>query len=175
MGRTAEPVVGRFYDTTGVTLSPPPAQPNGPPIWVGSWGSAAGMRRVARLADGWLASGYNTTPEAFTTNLGALEAMLEAAGRDPSAFPTTMATTWLRVTDDDAEARSVVQLLSGMLRRPVDEVSDRLPVGSVARCVDLFGRYQAAGLQRILVWPVRDEVEQLERVAADVIPQIRPA
>ena len=84
-----------------------------------------------------------------------------------------MATTWLRVTDDDAEARAVIQLLSGMLRRPVDEVSDRLPVGSVARCVDLLGRYQAAGLQRILIWPVKDEVEQLERVALEVLPQIR--
>src|SRR5262249_35676473 len=37
----------------------------GPPIWIGSWGSDAGLRRVARLADGWLASAYNTTPELF--------------------------------------------------------------------------------------------------------------
>jgi len=32
------------------------------PLWIGSWGSAAGLRRVARLGDGWLASAYNTTP-----------------------------------------------------------------------------------------------------------------
>ena len=36
------PFVGRFYDTTGVTMAPPPAQPKGPPIWIGSWGSDAG-------------------------------------------------------------------------------------------------------------------------------------
>ena len=171
-GRPASPFVGRFYDTTGVTLSPPPAQPNGPPIWIGSWGSTAGLRRVARLADGWLASGYNTTPETFTTTLRVLEAMLQAEGRDPSTFPTTMATTWCRVTRDDAEARSVIDRLSGMLHRSVDEVVDRLPVGPVARCVDLLGRYQEAGLQRVLLWPVGDEVEQLERVAREVIPQL---
>ena len=55
----AVPVVGRYYDTTGVTLSPPPAQPKGPPIWIGSWGSTGAC---AGLGDGWLASGYNSTP-----------------------------------------------------------------------------------------------------------------
>src|SRR6185503_11302809 len=49
---------GRFY-STGEALLP---QPSSPPIWVASWGSAAGLRRVARLGDGWLASAYNTTP-----------------------------------------------------------------------------------------------------------------
>lgn len=34
------------------------------PLWLGSWGSAAGLRRVARLGDGWLASAYHETPEA---------------------------------------------------------------------------------------------------------------
>ena len=52
----SEAFVGRIYDTTGVTLSPGPAQPGGPPVFIGSWGSAAGMRRVARLAYGCLAS-----------------------------------------------------------------------------------------------------------------------
>jgi alkanesulfonate monooxygenase SsuD/methylene tetrahydromethanopterin reductase-like flavin-dependent oxidoreductase (luciferase family) len=56
-----EPFVGRLYNTTGISLTPPPAQPGGPSIWVGSWGSGAGLRRVARLSDGGLASGYDTT------------------------------------------------------------------------------------------------------------------
>ena len=41
-------------------LEPRPATP--PPLWIASWGSPAGLRRVARLGDGWLASAYNTTP-----------------------------------------------------------------------------------------------------------------
>ena len=39
-----EPFVGHFYDTTGVAMAPPPEQPKGPPIWIGSWGSDAGLR-----------------------------------------------------------------------------------------------------------------------------------
>ncbi len=63
--RDPEPFVGRFYSTADIDLQPAPAQPDGPPIWIGSWGSEAGLRRVARLGDGWLASAYNITPSDF--------------------------------------------------------------------------------------------------------------
>ena len=173
MGRRRSPFVGRFYDTSGVgRLLPPPAQPSGPPIWIGSWGSTAGLRRVARLGDGWLASGYNTTPDSFATDWLTLKGMLEAEGRDPSTFPSTMATTWLYVTDDETEARAVYERLSQMLRRPIEDLLGRLPVGSPAACLELFGRYRDAGLQRVVVWPIRDEVEQLERIAAEIMPRL---
>ena len=42
-----------------------PAPGAGIPLWIGSWGSQAGLRRVARAGDGWLASAYNTTPGAL--------------------------------------------------------------------------------------------------------------
>ena len=163
------PFVGRYYDTTGVLLSPAPAAPKGPPIWIGSWGSPAGLRRVARLADGWLASGYNTTPEEFTTTWSTVRGMVEAERRDPSTFGCTMATTWCYVTDDQAEARAITERLSQMLRRPLEEVDGRLPIGSPAACVDLLGRYQSAGLQRVLLWPLKDEVQQIERIAEEVV------
>jgi probable F420-dependent oxidoreductase len=171
----APPFVGRHYDTTGVRLSPPPAQPKGPPIWIGSWGSAAGLGRVARLADGWLASGYNSTPETFASAWWKLAGLLEAEGRDPSTFSNAMATTWLYVSDDKAEAKAVNVRLSHMLHRPVEEVAGRLPIGSPAVCVDLLGGYRRAGLQRVLLWPVKDEVEQLERVAQEIIPELERA
>lgn len=173
--KEGSPFVGQYYDTTDISLAPRPAQPNGPPIWVGSWGSAAGMRRVARLGDGWLASGYNTTPETFTTGLATLHDLLDAVGREPSHFPTTLATTWLFITEDDAEARAVNERLSRMLRRPLDEIEGRLPVGSAAACLDLFGRYRDAGLERVLVWPMQDDVEQLQRVAEQIMAPLADA
>ena len=47
------PFVGRFYDTTGVTMAPPPAQPKGPPIWIGSGDPTQGS--VGWPAGRWLA------------------------------------------------------------------------------------------------------------------------
>ena len=87
---------GKFYNTEGVVLEPFPSQKSGPPIWVGSWGSRAGLQRVARLTDGWLASGYNTTPQLFATAWQQLQEFLDAAGKDPASFPNALASTKLR-------------------------------------------------------------------------------
>ena len=67
---------GSYYSTEGVEMRPLPRQTSGPPIWLGSWGSAAGLRRVARLGDGWLASAYNTTPELFQEGRARLDGYL---------------------------------------------------------------------------------------------------
>jgi alkanesulfonate monooxygenase SsuD/methylene tetrahydromethanopterin reductase-like flavin-dependent oxidoreductase (luciferase family) len=63
--REGTPFSGKFYNTDGMTLEPFPLRKGGPPIWVGSWGPKAGLCRVVRLTDGWLASAYNTTHELF--------------------------------------------------------------------------------------------------------------
>ena len=71
----------------GDELAPRPSRI---PIWIGSWGSKAGLARVARLADGWLASAYNTTPERFAAGRAALGA----------GFPSALATMWTWITED---------------------------------------------------------------------------
>ena len=45
----APPLRGHFYAWESTRLEPLPVQESGPPIWIGSWGSDAGLRRVARL------------------------------------------------------------------------------------------------------------------------------
>ena len=100
----SEPFEGAFYSTEGMDLLPAPIQPGGPPIWMGSWGSDVGLRRVARLADGWLASGYNTTPEAFGETLQRLHGHLRARGDRPEGVPNAVATMFLHLTEDAAAA-----------------------------------------------------------------------
>ncbi len=81
-------------------LAPAPRRPGGIPLWIGSWGSKAGLRRVARLGDGWLASAYNTTPDGFKAAKQSLSEQLHAHGRDPDRFPNALATMWTWVTED---------------------------------------------------------------------------
>src|SRR5262245_46121172 len=45
---------GNFTRFGHVTLQPKPAQPGGVPIWVASNNVEPGLKRVARLGDGWL-------------------------------------------------------------------------------------------------------------------------
>jgi len=79
------PDAPRHYPLPDAPLAPAPRRAGGIPLWIGSWGSDAGLRRVARLGDGWLASAYNTTPERFAQALKSLGEALGAAGKDAAA------------------------------------------------------------------------------------------
>jgi alkanesulfonate monooxygenase SsuD/methylene tetrahydromethanopterin reductase-like flavin-dependent oxidoreductase (luciferase family) len=162
---------GEFYSTEGITLEPYPAQQPGPPVWIGSWGSEAGLRRTARLGDGWLASAYNTTPEQFAGARLRLGEHLRAAGKDPDRFPNAIATMFFFVTEDRAAGGWVIrEVLGRTLNRPEEVLGERLLVGPAEECAEKIAAYQEAGVQRIFLWPVKDELRQLtlfrERVAA---------
>jgi alkanesulfonate monooxygenase SsuD/methylene tetrahydromethanopterin reductase-like flavin-dependent oxidoreductase (luciferase family) len=165
---------GRVYSTAGIALEPPPRRPGGLPIWIGSWGSDVGMRRVARLADGWLGSAYNTEPELFRAAREVLDRHLKAQGREPAAFPNAIATGFMYLTSDADQARRVRrEIVAPMIRREESEVERRLLIGSPAECVEKLSAYAEAGAQAFFVWPIADEIEQLEAFAAEVAPNVR--
>jgi alkanesulfonate monooxygenase SsuD/methylene tetrahydromethanopterin reductase-like flavin-dependent oxidoreductase (luciferase family) len=162
---------GAFYSSEGFSLAPTPAQRPGPPIWIGSWGSAAGLRRVARLADGWLASGYNTTPALFAQAWSDLQAELTKRGRDIARFPNGIATMWCFLTESRARADAMLQdVLAPMLNRPVEQLRAILPIGSVENCAEKLLAYAHAGAQRVFLWPLAEEHVQLEVLRERVVP-----
>jgi alkanesulfonate monooxygenase SsuD/methylene tetrahydromethanopterin reductase-like flavin-dependent oxidoreductase (luciferase family) len=159
----------RYFALPDERLDPAPVQHGGVPLWIGSWGSKAGLRRVARLADGWLASAYNTTPERFADARERLGDELRREGRDPNGFPSALATMWTWVTEERAEAeRMLDETLAPLLKRAPAELAENLCIGSAESCAELLSRYAAAGCQRVYLWPLGDERNQLERIAADV-------
>ena len=167
----AEPFTGRFYSTEGIDLRPRPARAEGPPIWIGSWGSEAGLRRTARLADGWLASAYNTTPALFAEAWDRLRMLLPEHGKDPDTFPNGLATMWFHLTSDPAEAERILrERLVPTINRPEDVLRDRLPVGPPEKMAEKLAAFRDAGVQRVLLWPVTEEVRQLELFAEQVQP-----
>src|SRR6266850_2580646 len=167
------PFVGRFYSTEGLSLEPRPAQTLGPPIWVGSWGSDAGLRRVARLADGWLASTYNTTPQVFGQAWQALRAKLPDHGKTAESFPNALATMWCYITDDRDEAdRVLTERVVPTVHRPEGMLRERLPIGPPELFAEKLAAFANAGVQRVFIWPVADEVHQLERFWNEVRPLV---
>jgi alkanesulfonate monooxygenase SsuD/methylene tetrahydromethanopterin reductase-like flavin-dependent oxidoreductase (luciferase family) len=111
-------------------LLPPPRQSRGIPVWVGSWGSRAGMRRVARAGDGWLASAYNTTPEAFTAALEVLGGELESQHRPTGDFPNALVTM---AGSASARRASAPSCCPGMPARGASECTSGRWVTSDAR------------------------------------------
>ncbi|MET0953934.1 MAG: LLM class flavin-dependent oxidoreductase [Aeromicrobium sp.] len=154
----------------GTPLEPGPVRPGGPPVWIASWGSPAGLRRVARLGDGWLASAYNTTPDDVARGRARIA---ELAIRP---LTCAVATMWTWVTDDDRDRRAVLARLATLLGRAEHDLAARLMVGSPEHCAELASAYAGVGVDRLLVWPVADHHGQLERFMQDVVPRVvRPA
>jgi alkanesulfonate monooxygenase SsuD/methylene tetrahydromethanopterin reductase-like flavin-dependent oxidoreductase (luciferase family) len=154
-------------------LLPPPRQSRGIPVWIGSWGSRAGMRRIARAGDGWLASAYNTTPEAFTAAMEVLGGELESQQRPSGDFPNALVTMWAWITGSRSEADRVLsEIVAPLVRRDPAELRGRICVGSAGECAELLSRYARAGCQRVHFWPVGDERRQIELIAGEVMPQV---
>jgi alkanesulfonate monooxygenase SsuD/methylene tetrahydromethanopterin reductase-like flavin-dependent oxidoreductase (luciferase family) len=154
-------------------LAPAPRRSGGVPLWIGSWGSSAGLRRVARLGDGWFASAYNTTPEQFGAAKERLSHELRARGRDPGEFPNALVTMWTWITPDAREAERVLRdVLAPLLGRDPDVLRDQLCIGPAEKCAELLSRYARAGCERVHIWPLGDEPRQIELAATAVLPAV---
>ena len=171
----------RFDEATAIlrallrdpTLAPAPRRSGGVPLWIGSWGSKAGLRRVARLGDGWLASAYNTTPEGFAAAKQSLSDELRARGKDPDRFPNALVTMWTWITADARDAERVLrEVLAPLLKRDPDVLRDQLCIGPAEKCAELLSRYARAGCERVHLWPLGDEPQQIELAATAVLPAI---
>jgi alkanesulfonate monooxygenase SsuD/methylene tetrahydromethanopterin reductase-like flavin-dependent oxidoreductase (luciferase family) len=76
---------------------------------------------------------------------------------------------WFHV--DERRASSVLEgVLSPAVHRPVEELRERLPFGSADAVATKLNAFRQAGVQRVFLWPVADELEQLRRFASEVIP-----
>jgi alkanesulfonate monooxygenase SsuD/methylene tetrahydromethanopterin reductase-like flavin-dependent oxidoreductase (luciferase family) len=161
----APPFRGRFYDTAGVDLEPKPVQKPSLPIWIGSWGSDAGLRRVARLADGWLSSAGpgHQSPQQFAADVERLNAFLVQVGKDPATFPNAVSTMALFISEDQDElARfggpGYVPRPAGIgvpqpPERPHEDPHAHDMVGTRAACIDKVRRWKAAGAQALFLVP----------------------
>jgi alkanesulfonate monooxygenase SsuD/methylene tetrahydromethanopterin reductase-like flavin-dependent oxidoreductase (luciferase family) len=171
--RNAPPFSGQFYAEASEPFEPFPTQESGVPMWIGSWGSEAGLRRVARLGDGWLASAYHVTPASFADALARLNQSLRQAGKEPASFPHALGTMFFYLTEDRRRAEELlVEVVSPALGRSVELLRERLPIGTPAECANKLLKLQAAGVQQVFLWPVEDEVSQLARFHEQVLPQL---
>ena len=69
---------------------------------------------------------------------------------------------WFYVTESRTEAEHRLDVLASLLARPVDPLRG-LPIGSAEHCAELITAFSNAGAQRIFLWPLADELTQLER------------
>ncbi len=172
-----EPTVtyhGRFRDVDGLAIQPKPIQRPHPPLWVGGSAPKA-LHRAVRVGDAFMGAGSSTTAN-FAEAVKTVRRELDEQGKDPAGFRIAKR-VYLTIDDDAARARE--RVLAGLHRiygdmRGIEEV----PVSGTADDVVRGLREVAgAGAEMILLNPVGTDVaadrEQLERLAAEVIPQFK--
>ena len=174
--RSPASFAGRFVRFADVAVEPRPAQPGGPPIWIGGRSDHA-LRRAARLGDGWVS--YLYTPERYRTALAEIRGFAAAAGRDLTAGRGFEAAHLaFTVVDDDWErARATAAAhLGRQYNLPFEALAAKYCVlGPPDRCAATLARFVEAGAQTIILGFVAGTdrmLEQLERFGAEVLPRL---
>ncbi|WP_204804197.1 LLM class flavin-dependent oxidoreductase [Mycobacterium riyadhense] len=164
---------GQFRDVDDLPVQPKPVQRPHPPIWFGGHAPKA-LARAVRHGDAFLGAGSSTTA-AFAEAAAILRQELAQQHKDPARF-TIGKRVYLMIDDDADRARE--RVLAG-LRRIYGEMPgiDTVPVsGTPADVARGLAEVIDAGAQMLLLNPVGPDVaqnrEQLERLAAEVIPRL---
>ena len=162
-----------FRDVDGLPIQPKPVQRPHPPIWFGA-NAAKAIARAVRLGDAFLGAGSSTTAS-FVDAVRTVRSELEKQGKDPAGF-TIGKRVYLMVDDDAGRARE--RVLAGLHRIYGDMPGiEAVPVaGTPGELVRGLRDVIDAGAEMILLNPVGETVaedrEQMERLAAEVIPQL---
>lgn len=165
---------GRFTRFEDVSIDPKPVQRPGPPIWVGGRSDAA-LARAGRQGDGWVS--YVVTPERYAESLQKIRAAAAAHGRSLAGFSTAHL-TFITVGRDRERARAAwVARLSRRYAQDFGPLAERYGVfGTPEQCLERLEAFRAAGCEYFLMNAICDppeEREQLEMIAAEVLPRLR--
>src|SRR5262249_24433034 len=162
---------GRFWQLKDAAMEPKPFQKPHPPIWFGASHPDA-LRRAVRYGNGFFGAGSSTTKQ-FAAHVPIVRQSLAEAGRDAASFKIGKR-VYIAVDDDGQRAR---RRIGETLHRiyPFFELSGLEAVavyGPPDACVRRLREVTDAGAELILLNPVFDEAEQMERLAAAVVPKL---
>jgi alkanesulfonate monooxygenase SsuD/methylene tetrahydromethanopterin reductase-like flavin-dependent oxidoreductase (luciferase family) len=162
---------GKYYQLEKISLEPKPFQKPHPPIFIGTWGSSeAGLKRVAKYGDGWMASAYNITPEKFKEKWKVLLSYREALGKDTRSFDNSIMSMFGYIDNDKDKVHNMVKdILSPALGRPAEQLENLLLFGSAEHCIQRIKALYEAGVKRIHFWPISDYVIQIEIFRKEIV------
>ncbi len=160
---------GRFWRLADARMEPKPVQRPHPPIWVGAHQPRA-LQRAVELGQGFIGAG-STSTAAFLDEVRTLRGLLAEAGRDPAQFGVGKR-VYIAIDADRRRAeRRLADWFGAFYGRR--ELAEQVAVrGEPAECVDRLRELVEGGARFLMLHPVFDELEQLERLAAEVAPKL---
>jgi alkanesulfonate monooxygenase SsuD/methylene tetrahydromethanopterin reductase-like flavin-dependent oxidoreductase (luciferase family) len=189
-----------WYSLAGATVRPAPAQPGGPPIWIGASAERA-IKRAGRLADAFMAM-PNATKGEVTSQLQMFGDARAQAGLAPALEAGRLIEVFCHSDSGEARRRVAPHLLTkyaayaswGLQNSGSDEdvegqsveeqfshlAKDRFVVGDPDEVVEgLVAQHQEVGLTHLtmrVTWPGSDPahaMECIELLGTEVLPRVR--
>ena len=174
---------GEYYRFDDIAMHPKPVQ-NPMPIYLGA-SAPEGIRRVARVADGWIVS--STSPEKTREGIGILREEIAAAGRDASAVQSCVQ-LWVSIGETESAARAVLdhslhfqQMCARKPELSADEHARAFAahdlLGTPEQIGDRIAAYADAGAGHLGLILLARDAEELSRSARllgeEVLPRFR--
>jgi alkanesulfonate monooxygenase SsuD/methylene tetrahydromethanopterin reductase-like flavin-dependent oxidoreductase (luciferase family) len=167
---------GKYHSFNDVTVTPRPIQ-QPCPIWIAAnpqpHEAEKPLRRVVRIADGWMSA--NAFPGLFAANWDKLAVYLKEAGKDPATYPTIAYHNININPDRDAalqESKRFLDEYYGPVFAP-PMVEGWTAAGTPKRCAEDLRAIARAGAKtitlRITSW---DQAEQFQRLVHEVLPLV---
>lgn len=159
---------GEHYQLTDSPALPKPVQAGGPPVLIGG----RGAKRTPALAARYAAE-FNlpfADPATAVRQFERVEAACAEIGRDPKEIIRSAALVLCLGRDESEVARR-----AAVIGREVDELRANGLAGTVAEVVDKLGAWrEQTGISRVYLQVLDlDDLDHLELVAAEVLPQFR--
>jgi probable F420-dependent oxidoreductase len=159
---------GRFWQLKDAQMEPKPFQKPRPRLWFGGAAPAA-LRRAVRRGDGFMGAGSQTT-EQFATQVQVVKEAARESGRDDFLIAKR---AYIHVDPDEELAKA--RMSEGMEKLYGYfglQVVGATVFGSSETCVRTLAEVRDAGAEMILLNPLFDDREQMERLVAEVMPAL---
>ena len=161
---------GEFWQLQDAAMEPKPFQKPYPPLWFGA-ASEPALRRAVRLGDGFFGAGSTSTAR-FAEQVMVVRAALAEAGRPAESFPIAKR-VYVAIDDNAERARARMNAaLAELYGRRVEAIEAAAVAGTTADCVRELHQVAEAGAELILCTALFDQAEQMEQLAAAVIPKL---
>jgi probable F420-dependent oxidoreductase len=161
---------GEFWQLESAPMEPKPFQKPYPRLWFGA-ASEPALRRAVRMGDGFFGAGSSTTAR-FAEQVQIVRRALAEAGRPADSFPIAKR-VYVAIDEDAERARARTNAaLEGIYGQRVPAIEAAAFAGTVADCVREVNQVAAGGAELILFTALFDQREQMERLAAQVLPKL---
>ena len=161
---------GMFWQLENAPMEPKPFQKPFPPVWFGA-ASEPAVRRAVRMGHGFFGAGSSTTARFAELVQMARKALVEA-GRPIEDFPIAKR-VYVGIDQDAHWARERMNAaLESIYGQRIPSIEAAAFAGTAADCARELRQVAEAGAELILCTALFDQAEQMEQLAAAVIPEL---